>query len=58
MGKKLLQEDEYSNIVDMYKSGLSPQQIADIYGVTREPIKRIIKLCGISKKRQTSPVFR
>lgn len=50
MGKKLIQEDEYSNIVDMYKSGLSQQQIADIYGVTRAPIKRILKLCGISKK--------
>lgn len=53
MKKLVIDKNQENNIVDLYKSGLSQQKIADIYGVSTEPIKRILKANNITKKRQS-----
>ncbi len=50
MPSSKIYKNEEENIINLYKSGLSQQQIAEKYGVTREPIKRILKSNGISRK--------
>ena len=50
MKKLVIDKNQENNIVNLYKSGLSKQQIADIYGVSTGPIKRILKANNITKK--------
>ena len=40
---------EHDNIINLYKSGLSQSKIGDMYGTSREPIKRILKLYCITR---------
>ena len=56
MGKEKISENEYAKIVDLYKSGTSQQLIANMYGVCRDTLGKILKKnniarnCKISKK--------
>ena len=50
MGKIKIPESEYDNIINLYKQGLSQQEIADIYNIHRDTVKRIFNKCGISRK--------
>jgi intein-encoded DNA endonuclease-like protein len=50
MGKVKIPESEYDNIINLYKQGLSQQQIADVYGIHRDTVKYIFNKRGISRK--------
>lgn len=50
MGKIKIPESEYSNIIDLYKQGLSKPKIAEKYNVCMCVIKEILRKNGISKK--------
>lgn len=50
MGKIKIPENEYGNVVDLYKQGWSQPKIAEKYNVSRDTIKEIFKKCDISKK--------
>lgn len=50
MKKLVIDKNQENNVVNLYKSGLSKQQIADIYGVSTGPIKRILKANNITQK--------
>lgn len=50
MGKRKINQEEYDNIVNLYKRGLTQQQIADKYNVSKDTIKEIFKKKNISKK--------
>ena len=43
MGKAKIKKDEYENIVDLYKSGSTQVEIADMYNVCRDTIGKILK---------------
>lgn len=48
MSRSKIQESEYKSIIDLYKSGLSQQKIADIYSVSHSVIGNILKKNGVA----------
>lgn len=47
MSKPLISTEEYENIINLYKSGLSQSQVGDIYNVKWYIIGKILKKCGV-----------
>lgn len=54
MGKFKIPENEWSNIVDLYKQGLVQSKIAEQYNVSIDAIKGILKRCGITHRDKPS----
>ena len=50
MRKPLISIDEYENIINLYKSGLSQAKIGDIYNVGHYIIGKILRKCGVSAR--------
>lgn len=46
MWRKIRQQD-YNEAIKLYKSGLSLRDIGDFYGVSRQRIHQIFKICGV-----------
>lgn len=57
MSKPLIHTQEYENIVNLYKSGLSQAKIGEIYNVGYYIIGKILKKCGV-ETRDDSHKFR
>ena len=54
MGKFKIPENEWSNIVDLYKQGLVQSKIAEQYNVSIHALKGILKRCGITHRDKPS----
>jgi hypothetical protein len=50
MSKPLVPAEEYENIINLYKSGLSQEKIGKIYNVGYYIIGKILKKCGIAAR--------
>lgn len=47
MSKPLIPVEEYENIINLYKSGLSQAKVGEIYNVGHYIIGKILKKCGV-----------
>lgn len=47
MSKPLISKDEYDNIIDLYKSGLSQAKIGELYNVGGYIIGKILRKCDV-----------
>lgn len=47
MSKPLISVEEYENIINLYKSGLSQAKVGEIYNVRHYIIGKILKKCGV-----------
>lgn len=50
MSKPLISTNEYENIIDLYKSGLSQAKIGEIYNVGHYIIGKILKKCHVAAR--------
>jgi DNA-binding transcriptional regulator LsrR (DeoR family) len=46
--------DELQAMIDLYKSGITAEQVAQTYGFSKRSIKRLLQQHGIRRERRTT----